>query len=62
MRKAKEAEFLASCEELLDRMKSYCGNESARKRIVERGQKRCTDGEYAYVHRFKIALDAISQS
>jgi hypothetical protein len=30
-------------------MKSYCGNESARKRIVERGHKRCTDGEYAYM-------------
>jgi hypothetical protein len=43
-------------------MKSYCGNESARKRIVERGHKRCTDGEYACVHRLKIARDTISRS
>jgi len=26
------------------------------------GGKRCTDGKYAYVHRLKTALDAISQS
>jgi len=58
----KEAEFFASTEELLDKVKFYCGNESARKRIAEGGHKRCTDGKYAYVHRLKIALDAISRS
>jgi len=58
----KEAEFFASTEELLDKVKFYCGNESARRRIAEGGLKRCTDGKYAYVHRLKTALDAISQS
>ena len=58
----KEAEFFASTEELLDKVKFYCANESARKRIAEGGHKRCTDGKYAYVHRLKIALDAINRS
>ena len=58
----KEAEFFASTEELLDKVKFYCGNESARKRIAEGGHQRCADGKYAYVHRLKTALDAISRS
>ena len=31
----KEAEFFASCEELLDKIKFYCSNESARKRSLK---------------------------
>jgi spore maturation protein CgeB len=58
----KEAEFFASTEELLDKVKFYCGNEFARRRIAERGHKRCSDGKYAYVHRLKAVLDAISRS
>jgi spore maturation protein CgeB len=58
----KEAEFFDSCEELLEKVKFYCGNESARRRIAEAGLKRCTDGNYAYVHRLKTVLDAISRS
>ena len=57
----KEAEFFASTEELLDKVKFYCGNESARRRIAEMGRKRCIDGKYAYVNRLKIALDAVSR-
>ena len=56
MRKGKEAEFFASCEELLDKVKFYCSNESARKRIAEGGYKRCNEGGYAYVHRLSDAL------
>jgi len=57
----KEAEFFASTEELLDKVKFYCGNESARKRIAAGGYKRCHDGKYAYVHRLRTALDAIGR-
>lgn len=58
----KEAEFFSSTEELLDKVRFYCGNESARKLIAEGGYKRCNDGKYAYVHRLRIALDAIGGS
>ena len=44
-----EAEFFASCEELLDKTKFYCSNESARKRVAEAGYLRCKQGGYAYV-------------
>jgi len=58
----KEAEFFASTEELLDKVKFYCGNESARKRIAEGGYKRCIEGRYAYVHRISSVLDTISRN
>jgi spore maturation protein CgeB len=57
----KEAEFFASCEELLDKLKFYCGNESARKRVADRGYQRCKEGGYAYVCRLRTALDAVKQ-
>ena len=52
----KEAEFFASCEELLDKVKFYCSNESARKCVADRGYKRCKEGGYAYVCRLRVAL------
>ena len=52
----KEAEFFASCEELLDKLKFYCGNESARKCVADRGYKRCKEGGYAYLCRLRVAL------
>jgi spore maturation protein CgeB len=55
----KEAEFFASCEELLDKVKFYCGNESARKCVADRGYKRCQEGGYAYVCRLSGALQAL---
>lgn len=58
----KEAEFFSSDEELLDKIKFYCSNESARQRIAEAGYNRCIDGKYAYVHRLRAALDQVSQS
>jgi spore maturation protein CgeB len=57
----KEAEFFVSTEELLDKVKFYCDNTSARERIAEAGHKRCITGKYAYVHRLRTALDAVNQ-
>jgi spore maturation protein CgeB len=55
----KEAEFFASCEELLDKLKFYCGNESARKCVADGGYKRCKEGGYAYVCRLRVALQKL---
>ena len=55
----KEAEFFGSCEELLDKVKFYCSNESARKRVADGGYKRCKEGGYAYVCRLRGALQAL---
>ena len=55
-----EAEFFSSCEELLDKVKFYCSNESARKRIADRGYKRCHEGGYAYVYRLQGALQKLN--
>jgi spore maturation protein CgeB len=57
----KEAEFFASLDELLEKVKFYSGNASARERIAEAGHKRCINGKYAYVHRLRTALDAVNQ-
>lgn len=57
----REAEFFASCEELLDKAKFYSGNESARKRVAESGYKRCIEGGYAYLHRLSAALDSLER-
>jgi spore maturation protein CgeB len=54
-----EAEFFASCEELLDKVKFYCGHESARKRVANRGYKRCKESGYAYVCRLRSALQEL---
>jgi spore maturation protein CgeB len=54
-----EAEFFASCEELLEKVKFYCSHESARKRIAEAGYKRCREGGYAYVCRLRGALQEL---
>ena len=58
----KEAEFFDSCEELLEKTKFYCSNESARKRIAKGGYKRCIEGGYAYVRRLSTALDALERT
>jgi spore maturation protein CgeB len=57
----KEAEFFASSDELLEKAKFYCSNESARKRIAEGGYKRCREGKYSYMHRLSTALDALAR-
>ena len=55
----KEAEFFASCEELLDKVQFYCNNEPARKRVADGGYKRCKEGGYAYVCRLRGAFQAL---
>jgi spore maturation protein CgeB len=57
----KEAEFFASSDELLEKTKFYCSNESARKRIAEGGYKRCREGKYSYVYRLSTALHALGR-
>jgi spore maturation protein CgeB len=58
----KEAEFFDSPEELLDKVKAYCRNESARKGIAERGYKRCIDGGYSYVCRLDKVLETLERT
>jgi hypothetical protein len=54
-----EAEFFSSTDELMEKIRFYCLNESARVRIAEGGYRRCISGKYAYVHRLETALAAI---
>jgi len=54
-----EAEFFSSSEELLEKIKFYQSNESARKRVAAWGHSRCASGGYAYVHRLKTVLDRV---
>lgn len=56
-----EAEFFATTEELLDKLRFYCDHESARRGIAEHGRKRCLQGKYAYVHRLRTAFDEIQR-
>jgi spore maturation protein CgeB len=57
----REAEFFASSEELLDKVRFYCSNESARERIAKAGYERCIRDKYAYVHRVSAALHRLNQ-
>ena len=57
----KEAEFFDSCEELIDKLKFYSRNESARKRVANAGYKRCKESGYAYVCRLVHAMESLSQ-
>lgn len=57
-----EAEFFATSEELLDKVRFYCGNESARRKVAAAGNLRCIEGKYAYVHRLRAALDVIGRA
>jgi spore maturation protein CgeB len=55
----REAEFFASSEELLDKLRFYCGNESSRERVAKAGYERCIRDKYAYVHRLSTTLDQL---
>jgi spore maturation protein CgeB len=52
----KEAEFYDSSAELVDKVKYYTDNESARDRIAAAGHQRCSDSRYAYIHRLSDVL------
>lgn len=51
-----EAEFFDSPEELVDKVRFYCANESARKGIATAGRARCSKSGYAYIDRLKRVL------
>jgi spore maturation protein CgeB len=57
----KEAEFFASTEELVDKVKFYCNDESTRLRIAGAGFERCVKSKYAYIHRLAAVLDEIAK-
>ncbi len=54
-----EAEFFGTPEELVDKVKFYTANETARARLAAAGLARCHQSGYAYVHRLKCALSEI---
>jgi spore maturation protein CgeB len=56
-----EAEFFGSADELVDKTKFYCANESARQRVAAAGHRRCVESKYAYVHRLRDALEQIGK-
>ena len=60
-REGEEADFFSSDEELISKAVFYQKNEVARSRIAKSGYQRCIDGQYAYIHRMKNALDAALQ-
>jgi spore maturation protein CgeB len=57
----KEADYFDSTEELLDKTIFYCHNELARQRIARRGQERCVQSKYAYIHRLNAALRIVAK-
>jgi spore maturation protein CgeB len=57
----KEAEFFSSVDELVEKVRFYTTNESARGRIAAAGYARCRTGRYAYVDRLKDTLAQISR-
>jgi hypothetical protein len=57
----KEAEFFASTEELVDKAKFYCDDESARLRVAGAGFERCVKSKYAYIYRLATVLEDLSR-
>jgi spore maturation protein CgeB len=57
----KEAEFFASTEELVDKVRFYCRDESARLRVAGAGFERCAKSKYAYIHRLTVVLSKLAR-
>lgn len=55
----REAEFFASCDELVEKVKFYSRNEAARSLIADAGRNRCSRNGYAYVHRLRAVLNEL---
>jgi spore maturation protein CgeB len=55
----REAEYFGSPEELLDKVRFYCRDESARKKIAQGGYRRCAAGRYAYIHRLRCVMETL---
>lgn len=58
-REGVEAEFFSCQEELVDKARFYCRQESARARIAAAGQRRCHSSGYSYLQRMKTALHTL---
>jgi spore maturation protein CgeB len=58
----KEAEFFSSAEELINKVRFYCGDESATRRIAQSGFERCVKSKYAYVHRLETVLAELDRT
>jgi spore maturation protein CgeB len=57
----KEAEFFSSTEELVDKAKFYCADDSARQRMANAGFERCVKSKYAYIHRLTAVLNELAR-
>ena len=55
----KEAEFFDSEEELIDKARFYCANETSRAKIAAAGFSRCRDSGYSYLNRLRSTLPQI---
>lgn len=55
----KEAEFFASDEEYLEKMRYYLANEPARARVAHAGHVRCMTSGYAYDDRIRAVMTAL---
>jgi spore maturation protein CgeB len=55
-----EAEFFDSCAEMIDKLKFYVFNESARKRVADGGYQRCKQGGYAYICRISKVFEELA--
>ena len=56
----KEAEFFDSVDEMIDKLKFYTCNESARKRVADSGYRRCKQSGYAYICRVTKAFGELA--
>jgi glycosyltransferase involved in cell wall biosynthesis len=54
----KEAEYFASPQELIDKIRYYLDHESKREEIAKRGYKRCIKSDYSYLSRSREVLKA----
>lgn len=58
----KEAEFFEDRAELLDKVRHYLRNDTARQRLSEAGRRRCSDSGYGNRARLRRVVDVIESS
>lgn len=56
-REGVEAEFFASDDELLEKVRWYLAHEEARARIAANGLRRCRESGYDYDHQLRVVLE-----
>lgn len=55
-----EAEYFASDEEYLDKVRFYLANQSAREKIARAGHARCMSSGYSYDDRIRVVMSALA--